>query len=237
MTIGSFMGYTSTSLLHCGVSDSHRSVYNFDQEGYHVDSPWPESISIPIGGTLDAETFDALLVAFHLDHQKRGLTYRPLGPNCYNYAVDFLNMIQFDGSTEHTVESIEASLLGQPSVDAINHLLAWRKLNEEGSLPSSCADALGLKDELNDAETRFAEERPHLKRKVDRSPVRVVLYANGFTVDGGELRRTDISDATNNSFVSKILSGKVPDELVAFASKGQLKLDLDDFRPHQATIL
>jgi hypothetical protein len=38
MTVGSFTNYSSTSLLHCGISDSRGRVYNFDEGGYHVDA-------------------------------------------------------------------------------------------------------------------------------------------------------------------------------------------------------
>merc|ERR1712046_326885 len=111
MTVGSFTNYSSTSLLHCGISDSRGRVYNFDESGYHVDASWKESICIPIGGTWDSQAFDAALTSFHADHSKRGVRYQALGPNCFTYVVEFLNSSNFNGHSDHTVESIEENLL------------------------------------------------------------------------------------------------------------------------------
>ena len=67
MTRGSFVDYTRSCLLHCGISDSQGQVYNFDQHGYHLDR-WRESISVPIEGV---DGIDAAVAAH--DRHHRGL--------------------------------------------------------------------------------------------------------------------------------------------------------------------
>ena len=97
MTVGSFRGYTSRSLLHTGVSPSTGEVYNFDEPGHHCDS-WAESINYPVHATaLTDAQWDAAVRAFDEAHRARGRRYVSLGYNCYNYVVDFLNSIRYEG--------------------------------------------------------------------------------------------------------------------------------------------
>jgi hypothetical protein len=184
-----------------------------------------ESICIPIGGTWESQAFDAALTSFHADHSKRGVRYQALGPNCFTYVVEFLNSSNFNGHSDHTVESIEENLLGPPSVDAINHLLLSRMINEKGSLPASYADTQGLR-----------EEGQMLQQQRPQQSVKVLLYADGFTIDGGELRRTGAGHQINDAFVASLMQGTVPDELIRHAHNGHLELDLDDLRPKRAIV-
>eukprot|EP01052_Picozoa_sp_SAG31_P005761 SAG31_NODE_258_length_18937_cov_61.688555_16_plen_208_part_00 len=47
MTNGSFVDYTNTCLLHCGISNSNGIVYNFDGNGHHQQT-WREVIGVPL---------------------------------------------------------------------------------------------------------------------------------------------------------------------------------------------
>lgn len=97
MTIGSFRGYTSRSLLHTGVSTSTGEVYNFDERGHHCDA-WTESINYPLHvPSLTDEGWDKAVRDFDAAHRARNRPYVSLGYNCYNYVVDFLNSICYGG--------------------------------------------------------------------------------------------------------------------------------------------
>lgn len=69
MTRGSFVDYTRSCLLHCGISNAQGQVYNFDQHGYHLDR-WRESISVPLDG-LNA-LIDVELAAHDRHHRQLG---------------------------------------------------------------------------------------------------------------------------------------------------------------------
>eukprot|EP00656_Telonema_subtile_P048711 TRINITY_DN5877_c0_g1_i1.p1 TRINITY_DN5877_c0_g1~~TRINITY_DN5877_c0_g1_i1.p1 ORF type:complete len:248 (-),score=66.36 TRINITY_DN5877_c0_g1_i1:256-999(-) len=133
-TFGSFRNYSSTCLLHAGVSDSEGRVYNFDQDGHHVQT-WEEAICVPVECD-DPEAWDAALIGFDLNHQDTGVPYSERGYNCYNYVVDFLNSIQYLGKTNHSVESVELEVLGKPALHAVNeYVLYWQKLQDQPSVP------------------------------------------------------------------------------------------------------
>eukprot|EP00658_Telonema_sp_P-2_P019639 TRINITY_DN17750_c0_g1_i3.p1 TRINITY_DN17750_c0_g1~~TRINITY_DN17750_c0_g1_i3.p1 ORF type:complete len:229 (-),score=40.62 TRINITY_DN17750_c0_g1_i3:500-1186(-) len=98
-TFGSFANYSNTCLLHAGVTNSAGMVYNFDQAGHHVEQ-WVEAINVPVEFE-DPDAWDAALIGFNEDHKALGVPYQELGYNCYNYIVDFLNAIAYQGRTDH----------------------------------------------------------------------------------------------------------------------------------------
>ena len=71
MTRGSFVDYTRSCLLHCGISDSQGQVYNFDQHGYHLDR-WRESISVPLDDLDALIDIDAAVAAHDRHHRQLG---------------------------------------------------------------------------------------------------------------------------------------------------------------------
>lgn len=71
MTRGSFVDYTRSCLLHCGISDSQSQVYNFDQHGYHLER-WRESISVPLDDLPARIDVDAAVAAHDRHHRQLG---------------------------------------------------------------------------------------------------------------------------------------------------------------------
>jgi hypothetical protein len=71
MTRGSFVDYTRSCLLHCGISNSQGQVYNFDQHGYHLER-WRESISVPLEGLDTLIDIDVEVVAHDRHHRQLG---------------------------------------------------------------------------------------------------------------------------------------------------------------------
>eukprot|EP00465_Bigelowiella_longifila_P001071 CAMPEP_0185280628 /NCGR_PEP_ID=MMETSP1359-20130426/66246_1 /TAXON_ID=552665 /ORGANISM="Bigelowiella longifila, Strain CCMP242" /LENGTH=370 /DNA_ID=CAMNT_0027875925 /DNA_START=270 /DNA_END=1383 /DNA_ORIENTATION=+ len=211
-------------------------------------------------------------------HQMTGRPYVALGYNCYDYAVGFLNFIQFQGCSTHTISSIEKNLLNVPAQRAIKYLEYWRRISRSRAIPYPFK-VPSNKEESNDGDDdKRAEEKirgnkgqgskggvtekaatadengnvednisllPHtstsLKRQFSgeskknptKGVVRIVLYADGFTVNGGNFRSTENMEKEddNKSFVTALLNGKVPKELVAMAEGGKLEVDLEDLRP------
>merc|ERR1711998_122760 len=122
-TFGSFANYSSSCLLHAGVTDSSGRVYNFDGAGHHCDESWEEAINVPIA--CDPKIWDDALATFDQRHRELGIPYQELGYNCYNYLVDFLNSMAYQERTNHTVESVEKEILEQPMLSAINEYLVY----------------------------------------------------------------------------------------------------------------
>jgi UBX domain-containing protein 1 len=52
------------------------------------------------------------------------------------------------------------------------------------------------------------------------------MWANGFTVDEGELR--PYSDPSNERFLKSIMVGKIPDELIKEARGGVVNVNMED---------
>jgi len=250
---------------------------------YHKDDYWKEAIRVKINdpssnGGLSANKWDEQLRSYSLMHQMTGRPYVALGYNCYDYAVGFLNFIQFQGCSTHTISSIEKNLLNVPAQRAIKYLEYWRRISRSRAIPYPFK-VPSNKEESNDGDDdKRAEEKirgnkgqgskggvtekaatadengnvednisllPHtstsLKRQFSgeskknptKGVVRIVLYADGFTVNGGNFRSTENMEKEddNKSFVTALLNGKVPKELVAMAEGGKLEVDLEDLRP------
>lgn len=149
MTLGSFAEYTSSSLLHAGVSDSAGRVYNFDERGRRVERAWSECVSVPLSLTgVDDEAFDNQLREYDRIHSQqvgRAYSHRIFrvhdenqhpGHNCFSYVVGFLNHVKLFGRSNHSVQSIERTLLTAPMMDAVAYLRLWRTLSRAGGGPS-----------------------------------------------------------------------------------------------------
>ena len=136
MTRGSFMDYTRNCLLHCGVSNSQGLVYNFDQNGYHLER-WTESISVPLEGIRD---MNAAVAAHDKVHRERGEAYRDVGHNCYHYAVSFLNSVQYRARVDHTIQSIERELLTPPCLVSLEYLQRYKDLNRNAEASHYSSD-------------------------------------------------------------------------------------------------
>eukprot|EP00466_Bigelowiella_natans_P001268 jgi/Bigna1/89102/estExt_fgenesh1_pg.C_430112 len=280
MTIGSFKNYNSSCLLHCGISDSKGVVYNFDQNGYHKDDYWKESIRVKIndpnnsnGGGLSATKWDDELRSFDMMHKMSGRQYVALGANCYDYAVGFLNFIKFKGSSSHTTSSIEKHLLNVPAQRAIKYLEYWRRISRNKAIPypfkvptmqinfddegkknkEGAQDQGGRRTKGNNNNNNNSVDDNDIKPKPTAIPslekqfsgeskknptkglVRIVLYSDGFTVNGGQFRAVE-GDKDNKSFVTALLNGKVPQELVTMANGNKLDVDLEDLRPRLGSV-
>ena len=81
MTEGNFLDdYDSSSLFHCGVTDSHgQLVYNFDERGYCADKAetWSECICVPIltSCKMAGPSWDQRLQKYHQECVHLGKMY------------------------------------------------------------------------------------------------------------------------------------------------------------------
>eukprot|EP01047_Picozoa_sp_COSAG01_P103714 COSAG01_NODE_33139_length_569_cov_2.293617_1_plen_146_part_01 len=96
MSTGSFVDYTSTSILHCGISNSNGLVFHFDETGYHRDH-WEECVSVPLSGV---SSIDSELRAWQASCEKQGLKFDYDTNRCLHYAVGLLNRVKFAGHLE-----------------------------------------------------------------------------------------------------------------------------------------
>eukprot|EP01136_Pigoraptor_vietnamica_P038911 Opistho-1_new@108869 len=102
--------YTSTALLHVGVSNSQGCVYNFDEHGFHRDhTRWDECVAVPLSDCADRLSdgdFDAALETMMVTcaadpHLAR---YDGMDNNCYDFVARFLNFLLYFGSSDMTKE-------------------------------------------------------------------------------------------------------------------------------------
>jgi len=130
-----FANYSSSALLHCGISNSQGSVYNFDSRGVCMDKPWDEVLHIPlIVESHSDEKWDLLLQA-HYEREKQlemKKKYHQLDNNCYDFVVRFLNEIQYEGKNNHTKEDLVVTLISGKvdSWDSFHQI--YKKISENG---------------------------------------------------------------------------------------------------------
>jgi hypothetical protein len=88
-------------------------VYNFDEAGAHAE-PWPEAVCVPIDAPFpDDAAYDEELLRHHVEHKRIGRRYHSLDFNCFDYVVQFLNMVAHNGSCSHTKHTVEVGLFPQ----------------------------------------------------------------------------------------------------------------------------
>jgi len=101
-----FSRYTTSALLHVGVTTSQGGVFHFDEGGLHYDEFWPQCISVPLFPTATPvpENWDNELRSFHeiRNTQRSSQGFHTLENNCYNYVIGFLNHISYEQRTNHT---------------------------------------------------------------------------------------------------------------------------------------
>lgn len=114
-TVGSFHNYRHDMLLHVGITNSKGHVFNFDAGGCHIEPVWVECITVPLEASHLSDThWDQRLQQHHNSEQTRKTTYpyHSLSNNCYDYAIRFLNSINFEGKSNHSKDDIVSRFIG-----------------------------------------------------------------------------------------------------------------------------
>jgi len=132
-----FSKYTSSSILHVGVSTSQGNVFHFDERGFHYDDFWKECVSVPLFPTpstttqISGETWDSELQSYHeiqkAQHMLPSHGYQALENNCYSYVIGFLNHIRLESSSNHNKYSIVSRFI-EP---VVQHLESYLRIHDE----------------------------------------------------------------------------------------------------------
>ncbi|KAK6167975.1 hypothetical protein SNE40_021889 [Patella caerulea] len=95
-TDGDFLcDFTKTSNLHIGVTDSTGTVYDFDEYGLHVGSPWLRCIQVPVlsPGDIDISDWDNILFHYAKPNNWTQTRYHEMNNNCFDFVLGFLRSI------------------------------------------------------------------------------------------------------------------------------------------------
>ncbi|XP_041363017.1 MKRN2 opposite strand protein-like [Gigantopelta aegis] len=95
-TNGTFTrNYTTSANLHVGITDSHGRMFDFDEEGLHRDSVWPECLTIsllPMTG-LDSRQWDMRLHQYVNPMVWTAYRYNEEHKNCFDFVLGFLHWL------------------------------------------------------------------------------------------------------------------------------------------------
>eukprot|EP01137_Pigoraptor_chileana_P004428 Opistho-2@46066 len=126
--------YTSSALLHVGVSNSQGTVYNFDEHGFHRDGDrWEEAIAVSLtegeSNLCDSDFDGALEMYANACTGDRALsTYHGIDNNCYDFVTGFLNFILYSGSPSVSKEDYCRQLLTRRIEVAGAYVTCFRRL-------------------------------------------------------------------------------------------------------------
>jgi hypothetical protein len=131
--MGAFTKLSETCLLHCGISDSHGAVYNFDERGRRRQTNWRGSLCIPLEhAAMSDAAWDAALRNFNQREKTSGGAYSALTNNCYAYVVGFLNTVAFQNSRQHRKTDLATKMIAAP-LNACQHWLDTAKQVHAGA--------------------------------------------------------------------------------------------------------
>lgn len=126
-TVGPLERYTPASLLHVGISDSRGTVvHNFDfGVKATAAAAWGATLAAALPCELTDEQWDELLGCFVRSEHARAVTrpYDSLDNNCFAFAIRWLNLIGFQGMTDHSKDDV-AERLVSPLVQRLERHLA-----------------------------------------------------------------------------------------------------------------
>ncbi|XP_033100662.1 MKRN2 opposite strand protein-like [Anneissia japonica] len=112
-TVGGFLrDYKNGSNLHTGVSDSKGCIFNYDEDGMHLDTDsnsWKDSLAIPVVDLVDEElkdVWDKRLHSMATQSSWQATRYHPDLHNCFDFVVNFLNCVEFNVWNEKSNEPI-----------------------------------------------------------------------------------------------------------------------------------
>ncbi|KAJ8321947.1 hypothetical protein KUTeg_000418 [Tegillarca granosa] len=96
-TTGTFLrDYENNSNLHVGVTNSRGDVYDFDEEGIHVNNAlWENCIAIPIIQTTNTvcQNWDTDLVLMSQNVSWSKKRYNEVNYNCFDFVISFLRHV------------------------------------------------------------------------------------------------------------------------------------------------
>ncbi|EGD73626.1 hypothetical protein PTSG_12294 [Salpingoeca rosetta] len=95
----------TASVLHVGITDSTGKVWNFDSKGlFQEDSGWDKCIILDLG--IEGPKVDSTL-ASETEHWRRASpAYHATANNCFDYIVQILNKLAFNGTSTWTKVSL-----------------------------------------------------------------------------------------------------------------------------------
>lgn len=129
--------YSNSSLLHIGISNSKKEIYNFwdNYKIEEIDSSnnfiWKSVMNIPLGNLSqnldDDEMFDSILISDLFKQQDIFPKYDQFNNNCYAYICRFLNSINYS-NTYWTKENLALNLLEPKLIQLDKFCLIYKKL-------------------------------------------------------------------------------------------------------------
>ncbi|CAG5117958.1 unnamed protein product [Candidula unifasciata] len=94
-THGDFLrDYSATCNLHIGVTDRFGFVHDFDENGLHQGSVWPDCLVVMSYGHGQAEVLDQALEIFSQQPVWDKSRYRENEWNCFDYVFEFLHYVR-----------------------------------------------------------------------------------------------------------------------------------------------
>ncbi|KAL3891616.1 hypothetical protein ACJMK2_003871 [Sinanodonta woodiana] len=100
-TIGTFLrDYTNQSNLHVGVTDSHGTVYDYDEDGVNINSQgWEKCVVLELTQHISGEfmkRWDEKLLGFSQHSDWTKYRYDESSWNCFDFVIQFLQALGMD---------------------------------------------------------------------------------------------------------------------------------------------
>ncbi|KAM9099841.1 MKRN2 opposite strand protein [Sarcophilus harrisii] len=137
-TQGTFLReYDGNADLHVGITNTHGTVYNYNEQGIHRDDAgWEESISIPL---LQPNMFrlmyrwDKYLEEFSATDAWSPNRYEEHCYNCYTYALTFINSIlAAEGRHQLDKNKFTEKFVVPKTRRAAKYITLYRAIEEKG---------------------------------------------------------------------------------------------------------